>query len=52
METAALWKRRKNKVRFSSVPTALGKLDPERRVSHSYHSPYDWILDQNKDMKT
>jgi len=43
METAALWERRKNKVRFSSVPTALGKLDQERRVSHSYHSPYDWI---------
>jgi hypothetical protein len=43
METAALWKPRKNKARFSSVPTALGKLDQERRVSHSYHSPYDWI---------
>jgi hypothetical protein len=33
----------KNKVRFSSVPTALRKLDQERRVFHSYHSPYDWI---------
>jgi hypothetical protein len=33
----------KNRVRFSSVPTALGKLDQERRVFHSYHSPYDWI---------
>jgi hypothetical protein len=51
METAALWERRKNKVRFSSVPTALGKLDQERRVFHSYHSPYGWILITAKDMK-
>jgi hypothetical protein len=43
METAALWKPRKNKVRFPSVPTALGKLAQERRVFHSYHSPYDWM---------
>lgn len=48
METAALWERRKNKVRFSSVPTALGKLDQERRVSHSYHSPLRLDIDQNK----
>jgi len=33
----------KNKLRFSSVPTALGKLDQKRRVFHSYHSLYDWI---------
>jgi hypothetical protein len=52
METAALWKPRKNKVRFPSVPTALGKLDQERRVSHSYHSPYDWIYIKAKTMKT
>jgi hypothetical protein len=51
METAALWKPGKNKVRFSPVPTALGKLDQERRVFHSYHSPYDWIY-ESKTMKT
>ena len=27
METAALWKPWKNKLRFTTVPTALGKLD-------------------------
>jgi hypothetical protein len=30
----------KTKCRSSTVPTALGKLDQERRVSHSSHSPY------------
>jgi hypothetical protein len=31
---------------FSTVPTALGKLGKNqlRRVSHSSHSPYDYIL--------
>jgi len=34
--------RGKTKPRFSTVPTALGKLDQECRVSHSSHSPYGW----------
>ena len=42
----------KNKVRFSSVPTALGKLDQERRVFHSYHSPYGGIYIKAKTTKT
>jgi len=42
METVALWKRWKNKPRFSTVTTALGKLAKERRVFHSFHSPYDY----------
>jgi hypothetical protein len=52
METAALWKPGKNKLRFSPVPTALGKLDQERRVFHSYHSPYGCIYITAKTMKT
>ena len=52
METAALWKPGKNKVRFPPVPTAQGKLDQERRVFHSYHSPYGWIRIKAKTMKT
>ena len=51
METGALWKPGKNKVRFPPVPTALGKLDQERRVFHSYHSPYGWIY-KSKATKT
>jgi len=42
METGALWKPGKTKVPFFPVPTALGKLDQERQVSHSSHSPYGW----------
>jgi hypothetical protein len=52
METAALWKPGKNKLRFSPVPTALGKLDQERRVFHSYHSPYGWTYIKAKTLKT
>ena len=29
---------------FSTVTTALGKLAKERRVFHSFHSPYDYPL--------
>jgi hypothetical protein len=41
METAAPVEtvEKTNRV-FPTVPTALGKLDQERRVSHSSHSPY------------
>jgi hypothetical protein len=40
VETAALWKPWKNKLRFSTAPTALGKLANNTRVFHSSHSHY------------
>jgi hypothetical protein len=46
METAALWKPWKNKLRFSPVPTALGKLAKEERVFHSSHSPYGYLQEK------
>jgi len=39
VETAALWQSWKNKLRFPTTPTALGKLANRRRVFHSPHSP-------------
>jgi hypothetical protein len=51
VETAALWKRWKNKLRFPTVPTALGKLAKSMRVSHSSHSP-DYGINKKEENKT
>ena len=40
VETAALWKRWKNKRRFPTASTTLGKLAESTRVSPSSHSHY------------
>jgi thymidylate synthase len=47
METDALWKSWKSKLRFPTVPTTLGKLE-RRRVFHSSHSLYYWIYINRK----
>jgi hypothetical protein len=51
VETDALWKPWKNKLRFSTVTPALGKLAKERRVFHSSHSPWDWFNYQRRNKK-